>query len=107
MAVDTAQKRYSMIAFGDDNQMLFEVDGAVDLDDRQHLLGAYSGIAFSSAVAEAITRLGLSGTPRGLYGSFEGKTPGVPTGRITPRLAGAGGLAGYGGLAGHAGGMAG
>lgn len=48
MAVDTAQKRYSMIAFGDDNQMLFEVDAAVDLDDRQHLLGCYSGIAFDS-----------------------------------------------------------
>ena len=46
MSVDTAEKCYSMIAFGDDNQMLFEVDGAVDLDDRQHLLGCYSGIAF-------------------------------------------------------------
>ena len=53
------------------------------------------------------TRLGLSATPRGRYGSFAGKTQEVSTGRITPRLAGTGGLAGYGGLAGRGGGLAG
>ena len=47
---DTAEKRYSMINFVDGTtiQMLPEVDGAVDLDDRQHLLDCYSGIAFGS-----------------------------------------------------------
>ena len=29
---------------------LFEADGTVDLDDRQHLLGLYSGIAFGAPV---------------------------------------------------------
>jgi len=46
--IDTAQKRFSMMGFGDGNQILFEPDGSVDLDDRQHLLGGYSGIAFST-----------------------------------------------------------
>lgn len=51
MAVDTASKRFSMLNFGqDDNVMLFEVDGAVDADDRAHLLGLYSGITLSSRV---------------------------------------------------------
>jgi len=48
MAFDTAEKRFSLIAFGDGDQMLFEPDATVDLDDMQHLLGCYSGIAFSS-----------------------------------------------------------
>lgn len=57
MAVDTAAKRYSMINFGaDDNVMSFEVDGAVDLDDRQHLLGCYGGIAFAFTGNIAIFR---------------------------------------------------
>jgi len=55
MAVDTAEKRFSMINLGtDDNAMLFEVDSAVDLDDRQHLLGCYSGIAFASPGGEVM-----------------------------------------------------
>lgn len=37
-----------MIGFGDGNQLLFEPDGSVDLDDRQHLLGCYSGVSFST-----------------------------------------------------------
>ena len=50
MAVDTAEKRFSMLNFGDGTNihLLFEPDGAVDLDDRQHLLDCYSGIAFAS-----------------------------------------------------------
>ena len=49
MAVDSAEKRFSMIEFGDGSMgMMFEVDSAVDLDDRQHLLGCYSGIAFGT-----------------------------------------------------------
>lgn len=52
MAVDTAEKRFSMLNFGDGStvHLLFEPDGAVDLDDRQHLLDCYSGIAFASPV---------------------------------------------------------
>lgn len=52
MAVDTAQKRFSMINFGDGNtiHMLFQIDGAVDLDDKAHLLDLYSGIALDSPI---------------------------------------------------------
>lgn len=54
MAIDTAEKRFSMTAFGDaDGAIMFEVDGSVDLDDRQHLLGCYSGIAFNSVAIVA------------------------------------------------------
>lgn len=39
--------------FGDGTTLhtLFEADGTVDLDDRQHLLDLYSGIALGAAVA--------------------------------------------------------
>lgn len=48
MAIDTRQKRFSMLNFGSGAHLsvLFEADGAVDLDDRQHLLDCYSGIKF-------------------------------------------------------------
>ena len=51
MAIDTRQKRMSMLNFGSGNHLdvTFEADGSVDLDDRQHLLDCYSGIAFGSA----------------------------------------------------------
>lgn len=44
MAVNTAQRRYSMINFGDgaNTPLVFQPDGAVDADDRQMLLGLYS-----------------------------------------------------------------
>ena len=47
---DTAEKRYSMMNFGAVGTpiTLFQADGAVDLDDRQHLLDCYSGIAFAA-----------------------------------------------------------
>lgn len=50
MAVDTREKRFSMLNFGDGTHLhaTFEADGTVDLDDRQHLLDCYSGIDFSS-----------------------------------------------------------
>lgn len=50
MAIDTRQKRMSMLNFGGGDHTLFEADGAVDLDDRQHLLDCYSGIAFGAPV---------------------------------------------------------
>ena len=63
MAVDTRQKRFSMMTVSSHSLRgvtvpLWEVDGAVDLDDRTHLLGLYSGIALGAAVAD------LSGTRR-------------------------------------------
>ena len=53
MAVDTRQKRMSIMgmrshALRGTTVPLFEADGTVDLDDRQHLLGLYSGIGFAS-----------------------------------------------------------
>ncbi len=47
MAIDTREKRFSMLNFGAgrNSRTLFEADGAVDADDRLHLLGLYSGIA--------------------------------------------------------------
>ncbi len=70
MAVDTAEKRFSMLNFGDGTtiHLLFETDGTVDLDDRQHLLDCYSGIAFG-APAGATNRL-LMLNPPGLDGGF-------------------------------------
>ena len=55
MAVDTAAKRFSMMDFGDGaiNGLVFEPDGSVDLDDRQHLLGLYGGIALGAPVVAA------------------------------------------------------
>jgi hypothetical protein len=49
MAIDTREKRFSMLNFGNGTHIhaTFEADGAVDLDDRQHLLDCYSGIAFN------------------------------------------------------------
>lgn len=48
MAIDTREKRFSMLNFGDGAHIhaTFEADGAVDLDDKQHLFDCYSGIAF-------------------------------------------------------------
>ena len=50
MAVDTLEKRFSMLNFGagDHSHLTFQVDGTIDLDDRQHLLDCYSGIVFAS-----------------------------------------------------------
>jgi len=52
MAVDTAQKRFSMMSLGQTiAPILFEQDGAVDADDRSHLLYLYSGITLDSGGA--------------------------------------------------------
>lgn len=52
MAIDTREKRFSMLNFGDGGHVhaTFEADGTVDLDDRQHLLDCYSGIAFGGVI---------------------------------------------------------
>ena len=56
MAVDTAEKRFSMLNFGDGTNihLLFEPDGTVDLDDSQHLLDCYSGITFATIAKDVI-----------------------------------------------------
>ena len=51
MAVDTANKRYSMLGLGLDFMRLRPVpDGSVDTADRLHFLPLYSGIAASAPV---------------------------------------------------------
>ena len=59
MAVDTAEKRYSMLNFGDGTNihLLPEPDGSIDLDDRQHLLDCYSGIEFSEITVGGVPLL--------------------------------------------------
>lgn len=73
MAADTRQKRFSMLDFGGGAHVhaLPEADGAIDQDDRQHLLGCYSGILFEEAeepvveeAAQTGTALPLKGKPR-------------------------------------------
>ncbi len=48
MAIDSKEKLLSMLNFGDGSTLhtLFEADGSVETDDKQHLLDCYSGIAF-------------------------------------------------------------
>lgn len=56
MAVDTRQKRFSMMNFGEGDQVLFEADGTVDADDRAHLLGLYSGISLIAVTPQVMGR---------------------------------------------------
>lgn len=54
MAIDTREKRMSMLNFGDGSNvhLLFEADGtAVDADDRLHLLDLYSGISAIAVIS--------------------------------------------------------
>lgn len=61
MAIDTRQKRFSMVnAFNPVPLALFESDGAVDADDRAHLLNLYSGISLAD-LPEAVTFSGPVG----------------------------------------------
>ena len=52
MALDTRQKRMSMLNFGQGwtAVVLFEADGAVDADDRAHMPDLYSGITLSGGI---------------------------------------------------------
>lgn len=55
MAIDSREKRFSILNFGDGTHIhaTFEADGAVDDDDRLHLLDLYSGLAAAGAPAVA------------------------------------------------------
>ena len=44
MAVDTAPRRLSMLDFSNAGFWLMAPDAAIDVGDRNHLLGLYSGI---------------------------------------------------------------
>ncbi len=81
MAVDTRQKRFSMMNFGVGQHFMTlpEADGAIDADDRAHFLTLYSGITLAA--------------PGG--------------GRIMSSLVGPGGLVQQGGLGGFGGGLVG
>ena len=65
MAVDSKAKRMSMLSFASPLawQHHFEVDGAVDADDRAHLLHLYGGNALDnpSAVTLVAGSLALMG----------------------------------------------
>lgn len=58
MAVDTREKRFSMLNFWDGTHILVtqEPDGNVDETDRATLLDLYSGIALAGAVGQPIMR---------------------------------------------------
>lgn len=55
MSIDTKAKRMSMLTFASPIawQHHFEVDGAVDADDRAHLLHLYGGNALDAPGAPA------------------------------------------------------
>jgi len=59
MAIDTKAKRMSMLATASVLawQHHFEVDGAVDADDRAHLLHIYGGNPLNNPAAATIPRL--------------------------------------------------
>ena len=56
MAVDTKDKRLSMLSFGDGTgiRLLPDPDMSIDLNDQQHLLDCYGGIAFAGPPAPAV-----------------------------------------------------
>ena len=54
MAIDTRQKRFSMLNHSWVPYVaLFEADSSVDADDRGHLLNLYSGNAFDNPSASS------------------------------------------------------
>jgi hypothetical protein len=71
MAIDTRAKRFSMMTFAmhasqGTTMPLFEADGAVDQDDRQHLLGMYGGVAWAGGAPPPTGQLlQLAGEYRG------------------------------------------
>jgi len=62
MAIDTKAKRMSMLSVCNPIgwSALFEVDGAIDADDRAVLLHIYAGNALGGAPADPATTFSLS-----------------------------------------------
>jgi len=65
MAIDTKAKRMNMLSVANPIgwHALFEVDGAVDADDRAVLLHIYGGNALGAPVAVTDTSLSIAATP--------------------------------------------
>lgn len=64
MAVDTANKRYSMAGLGGVDVVLYPIpDGTVSEADRAHWLGLYNG--FSIRPLELLKSISLSGRQAG------------------------------------------
>ncbi len=69
MAVDTAEKRFSMMNFGGlpgTLKLMFEPDGSVDADDRAHMLDLYAGIALDAPTPTTMLKSTLRGVRRGV-----------------------------------------
>ena len=56
MSVDTAKRRFSMLNFGEGSTLylLFKSDGAVNNDDRVHLLDLYNGFVLSGFISALV-----------------------------------------------------
>ena len=65
MAIDTKAKRMNMLSVANPIgwHALFEVDGAVDADDRAVLLHIYGGNALDGPVAITESSLSIAATP--------------------------------------------
>ena len=70
MAIDTRQKRFSMLHFSwVPGVSLFEADGTVDADDKYHLLHLYSGITLGGGPTETLLDY-MRGFNRGFGSGF-------------------------------------
>ncbi len=65
MAIDTKAKRMNMLSVANPIgwHALFEVDGAVDADDRAVLLHIYGGNALDNPIPITETMLSIAATP--------------------------------------------
>ena len=71
--IDSRAKRFCMMNFGDgaNEHVLFEADGAVDADDRSHLLGLYCGIPLASPPTGMLFRHpGMTGRMQDMVGGM-------------------------------------
>ena len=68
MAVDTRQKRFSILTLGNITQpVVLTPDGTLDQSDRQHLLWGYSGIVWGvPSAAVGLLCVDISGTVPGI-----------------------------------------
>jgi hypothetical protein len=64
MAIDTKDRRLSMLNFGEGDALVPDADGSLDAEDRAFLLGLYIGITLGSAAIPVTvsTRYALDGT---------------------------------------------
>lgn len=69
MAIDTQEKRLSLLSFGRPGFTLPVADGSLDTGDRQHFLGLYSGIDAGSGITPRQIA-GIFRIPGGVEGSF-------------------------------------